>query len=275
MADFAAALDRWLSGAEGTSSRDLEGGTRTVRVGRTAVEMVPVAAGKFMMGSEDQQNEQPRRLVRITKPFLIGAYAVTQALYETLVGHRPLSVFWGCDEFPVDSVSWFDAITFCNLLSASERLDPYYEIGTEGKVGRLGGQGYRLPTEAEWEYACRAGSGALYCFGDDTAELTRYAWFDQNSEKSLHKVGTLMPNAFGLYDMHGNVWEWCWDWYGRYSDAGGDADPVGPATGSERILRGGSWNSVEEWLRSSSRNGFDPQSGLYYFGFRVARDVLT
>ena len=130
----------------------------------------------------------------------------------------------------MEKVSWDDAIAFCNKLSEREGLKPYYQFGTGAYSP--GGDGYRLPTEAEWEYACRAGSTTRYSFGDDAASLGEFAWFDSNSDSKTHPVGQKQPNAWGLYDMHGNVWEWCWDWYeSYYYRQSPDVDPVGPSRG--------------------------------------------
>jgi formylglycine-generating enzyme required for sulfatase activity len=246
--------------------------------GRHRVKLARIPAGEFVMGSLDDESERPTRGVRIGLPFLLGVYPVTQAQYAAITGSAPLSLFRGRDDHPVDTISWLDAVRFCNLLSASDGLKPYYEIRPDGRVQERGGTGYRLPTEAEWEYACRAGSEASFHFGDEAEDLVRYAWYQRNSESSTHSVGKLLPNGFGLHDMHGNVWEWCWDWYAPYpSRSPGDGspllDPRGPAEGRERVLRGGSWNADIHQLRSAARNSYDPEEPLWYFGFRLARSL--
>ncbi len=129
---------------------------------------------------------------------------------------------------------------------------------------------YRLPTEAEWEYACRAGSTTAYSFGDSSSQLSNYAWHEGNSQRKTHPVGKKRPNPWGLYDMYGNVWEWCQDWYGDYP-SGPATDPIGPSTGSRRVLRGGSWYNSPSYCRSASRGGHTPDARRIYYGFRVVR----
>ncbi len=153
----------------------------------------------------------------------------------------------------MEQVSWDDAQEFLGKLNLMEKTNTY-----------------RLPTEAEWEYACRAGSTTRFCFGDEEAELEDYAWYEENSEGKTHPVGQKQPNAWGLYDMHGNVWEWCQDWYGDYP-AGPVTDPRGPDTGEYRVLRGGSWGNDSRNLRSAVRDYNNPDFRHYNFGFRVAR----
>lgn len=216
-----------------------------------------IPAGEFMMGSPDLDkdadgDEKPSHRVRITKAFYLGATEVTQGQYKQIV-QNPSHFKWS-DDLPVEMVSWNDAVWFCNKLSEREKLEPYYEIGSD-KVMINGGPGYRLPTEAEWEYACRAGTTTRYSFGDDGRRLDEYAWVGENQ---THSVGQKRANAFGLHDMHGNVWEWCWDQCDhRYNP---------------RVIRGGSWNDDARHARSAARGGPAPDNRLNYLGFRVARD---
>ena len=195
--------------------------------------------------------EKPQHKVRITKPFYLGRDRSDPGAVRESDGEEPKLFLkdrtrfgqgQGMDtsNFPVEKVSWDDAVEFCKKLSAKE------------------GQTYRLPTEAEWEYACRAGSKTRYCFGDDESLLGEYAWFgEQRSEGGTHPVGEKKPNAWGLYDMHGNVWEWCQDWYDEdyYAKSPKD-DPTGPATGSYRVDRGGGWSSLAWSCRSSYRGRY-------------------
>ncbi len=184
--------------------------------------------GKFLMGSSDDAieanpDERPEHRVRITRPFYLGIYEVTQAQYKAVTGRNPghfSATGGGADrvggqltpDFPVENVSWFDAIGFCNKLSEKERKKPFYKVdGADVRVPDWNGQGYRLPTEAEWEHACRAGTSTVFSFGNKRTQSQEYGWFAENSEQRTHRVGQKRPNPFGLYDVHGNVWEWCWD----------------------------------------------------------------
>jgi formylglycine-generating enzyme required for sulfatase activity/serine/threonine protein kinase len=232
-----------------------------------------IPAGDFLMGSPDsdrdaQDEEKPRHRVRITRPFYLGTTEVTQGQYRAVTGKNPSSNR-GSDDLPVEELTWNAAITFCNKLSAKEGLTPYFQSGTGAPSG---GDGYRLPTEAEWEYACRAGSLSRFSFGDDEASLGEYAWVDGSSGNKTHPVGQKRPNAWGLYDMHGNVPEWCGDWYeSRYYSQSPSADPIGPSQAAVRVYRGGWCYNVPRDCRSAfrGRDAPDDQSGGP--GFRVAR----
>ncbi len=186
--------------------------------GGVTMHMVLIRPGKFMMGEYQDRHE-----VTISKPFYMGVTEVTQAQYEAVMGTNP-SKFKGATN-PVEMVAWNDATDFCKKLSAKTR------------------RAVRLPTEAEWEYACRAGTQTAFSFGDDPSALGEYAWYENNSKKMPHPVGQKKPNAWGLYDMYGNVWEWCADWFGDYPK-GPATDPSGPASGKLRAVRGG---VVEPW----------------------------
>jgi len=249
-----------------------------------------IPAGEFFMGSPDdaieaEKEEQPSHRVRISKPFYLGVCEVTQAEYEAVMGNNPSwlsangdgkdrAAGQSTDLFPVENVSWLDAIQFCNRLSEKEGKKPFYEIdGNDIRVPDWDGQGYRLPTEAEWEYACRANASTptRFSFGDNPVELGVYGWFDGNSEQRTHPVSQKRPNGFGLYDMHGNVWEWCWDWYGGgyYNQSPAD-DPTGPSGASDRVIRGGSWRITPRDCRSARRRGLAPASRYNTQGFRLA-----
>ena len=207
-----------------------------------------VPAGMFMMGEGDEAHE-----VTLTKSFKIGVHEVTQAQYEQVMGVNP-SKFKGADN-PVENVSWEDAVEFCRRLS---------ELPAEKEAGNV----YRLPSEAQWEYACRAGTTTEYSFGDDDSDLGDYAWFRENSSNRTHPVGDKLPNAWGLYDMHGNVLEWCQDWYGDYP-SGSVTDPSGATSGSYRVIRGGCWLYPAEGCRSAYRFWDFPSSRSSSSGFRV------
>jgi formylglycine-generating enzyme required for sulfatase activity len=242
-----------------------------------------IPAGEFEMGSpysdrKVHDDERPEHKVQITRPFCIGVYAVTQGQYRAVTGKNP-SRFRGLDDHPVERVSWNEAIAFCNSLSERACLKPYYR-SPSGEV--TGGDGYRLPTEAEWEYACRAGSTARYSFGDDATNLGEYAWHSDNSGNKTHPVGQKRPNAFGLYDMEGNVCEWCQDHYDpAYYEQSPAFDPDGPSPATRwrvmarwapiRVVRGGGWSNPSEFCRSAIRGASRPGGRLDYVGFRVAR----
>ena len=250
-----------------------------------------IPAGEFLMGSpgdaiEAEKDEKPQHRVRITKPFYLGVSEVTQGQYEAVMGNNPsrFSANGGgkdrvagqsTDQYPVEMVSWLDAVQFCNKLSEMERKKPFYEIdGKETRVPDWNGQGYRLPTEAEWEYACRANASTptRFSFGDSMAELGLHGWFDGNSEQRTHPVGQKRSNGFGLYDMHGNVWEWCWDWYGDgYYNRSAADNPIGPVGASYRVYRGGGWSDGPRLARSALRSRRAPGFRNGVLGFRLAR----
>jgi formylglycine-generating enzyme required for sulfatase activity len=220
---------------------------------KTGMRLRLIPAGEFDMGSPDREqyrfvDEGPLHRVTISKPFYMGKFEVTQAQWKALMGNNPGN--WQGDNLPVEEVSWLDAQEFL----------------------RKAGEGFRLPTEAEWEYACRAGSKARWGFGDDQAKLVDYAWYIENSDTKTHEVGTKKPNAFGLYDMHGNVYEWCSDWYGEkyYEECkSGVTDPAGPANGEARVCRGASWAHCFISARCADREKFKPEVKNNYIGLRV------
>ena len=232
------------------------------------MKMVLIPAGQFIMGSPEsdpnaKDNEKPPHLVQITRPFCLGVYAVTQEQYERVMGFNP-SRFQGNPNRPVESVSWDDAQEFCHRLSA---------LPEEETAGHM----YRLPTEAEWEYACRAGSTTRYSFGASAEGLGDYTWWATNSNAMTHPVGEKKPNTWGLHDMHGNVDEWCADWYGSdYYGQSSPDDPTGPSSGASRVLRGGAFaDGAPISFRCAYRGSFHPDGGGFYvgIGFRVARTL--
>jgi formylglycine-generating enzyme required for sulfatase activity len=223
-----------------------------------------VPPGTFTMGSPATEqdrlgDEGPQTVVTLTKGFWMGKYEVTQGEYLAVVGGNP-SRFTGDPNRPVEQLSWTDATNYCARLTAQERA-----------AGRLpAGWAYRLPTEAEWEYAARAGTTTRFSYGDDPGygQLGGYAWYLSNSGGTTHPVGEKQPNPWGLYDMSGNVWEWCSDWYATYP-GGSVTDPVGPGSGSFRVLRGGGCYVGGLDCRSANRDDLAPDFRRYYVGFRA------
>ena len=230
--------------------------------------LVPIPAGTFMMGSpadESRRNDkETQHKVTITKPFYMQTMEVTQGQWKAVMGTEP----WkgkGCvkegPDYPVSYVIWDDAVAFCKKLSEKE------------------GKTYRLPTDAEWEYACRAGTKTTWSFGNDEKVLGDYAWYRENAadivgERHPHQVGLKKPNAFGLYDMHGNVSEYCHDYYERdYYKQSPEQDPQGPASGSYHVLRNGAWNFITRSTRSAWRRSGLRDIRMNNIGFRLVREL--
>ena len=227
--------------------------------GARELEMVAIPPGEFQMGSPSQEkdrysNEGPQHQVRLTKPFWLGRYEVTQAQWKAVMGSNSNPSYFKGDNLPVEQVSWNDCQSFVEKLNA------------------LGQGTFRLPTEAEWEYVCRAGMTTRFYWGDDSSysQVGKYAWYVENSGLQTHPVGEKEPNAWGLYDMSGNVWEWCEDWYGAYS-GGLEVDPKGQESGETRVLRGGIWSFGPRLLRSAYRSSNGLVARHHYVGFRLAR----
>jgi formylglycine-generating enzyme required for sulfatase activity len=236
--------------------------------------MVRLPGGNFTMGSpitEAGRNDDETQHQVTVQAFWIGQYEVTQAEYQALMKTNP-SNFKG-DKLPVESVSWYDAVDYCNARSLAESLTPAYTVNGVNVTWDRTANGYRLPTEAEWEYACRAGAATAWHTGNaDNDALKAAAWYSANSTSTTHTTGQKQPNAWRLYDMHGNVWEWCWDIYGAYP-RGAQSNPAGAAFESgNRVLRGGSWYHSARILRSACRNSFNPSGGYFIIGFRLARN---
>ena len=211
--------------------------------------MVAIKAGTFL---------RIRFPVTITRDYWIGKYEVTQGEFAAVLGRNP-SHFRGDLNRPVEKLSFFDASNYCATITLRER-----------EAGRLpAGYEYRLPSEGVWEYACRAGATNLYGFGDDASVAEQFAWTAENSDAATHPVGLKRPNAWGLFDTHGNVWEWCSDWFEPYP-AAPLTDPVGPATSKFKLFKGGGWNQDLEYGRASSRFMMSPSNGIHFVGFRLA-----
>jgi formylglycine-generating enzyme required for sulfatase activity len=213
-------------------------------------DSVPGGDDSFPNGSAPEDGERPARQVIISKPFYLGKFEVTQEQWQAVLGDDN-SDFPGQTN-PVENVSWEDVQVFIRKLNEKE-----------------GVQGYRLPTDAEWEYAAEAGARTAYFWGDDPADLGQYDWFYKNSQQTTHPVGKKKPNPWGLYDVYGNVMEWVEDWYGDY-EASAVTDPTGPASGNSRVIRGGSWLISAEFCRPACRGGHEPGSRRSDLGFRLA-----
>ena len=244
-----------------------------------SMEMLWCKPGTFTMGSpkieKNRDDDEPPHTVTFTSGFYLGKHEVTQSQWELVMGSNP-SWFKGADR-PVETVSWHDVISFCEKLTEQE-----------SKAGRLtSGMSYQLPTEAQWEYACRAGTKTPHAFGEASGELHRHGnYADRNTNfdlsdnahddgfKNTSPVGSYKPNGWGFHDMHGNVFEWCADWYGDYP-SGAARDPVGPAYGSSRVGRGGSRSHTAYHARSANRGSLVPAYGGYDFlGFRLCLRLI-
>jgi formylglycine-generating enzyme required for sulfatase activity len=252
---------------------------------------VLINGGTFTMGSAEDEagrsnNEGPQRQVTVAS-FFMGKYEITQKEFEELMGIN--NSFFKGDMLPVENVSWFEAVEYCNRRSKKEKLIPAYIISGSGDnltvVWDKKANGYRLPTEAEWEYACRAGTSTPFYTGNNIttkqANYNGFSPYDKNAKgvflEKTTPVGAFEPNPWGLYDMPGNVLEWCWDWYA--DSYGGGAvnasavNPAGAASGSFRIIRGGSWAGTARGVRSAFRGNNIPTAQNSYLGFRIARNV--
>ncbi|MCL2128941.1 MAG: SUMF1/EgtB/PvdO family nonheme iron enzyme [Treponema sp.] len=289
---------------------------QTLSIHISLIDMVWINPGKFTMGSPTSEpghnyngRDETQHQVTLTKGFFIGIYQVTQEQYTAVIGSNPsyfkiyslrfAAVGESGVKRPVEQVSWYDALVFCNRLSIKEGLTPAYSINGStnpdswGAVPTsnnatwnavivvAGSTGYRLPTEAQWEYACRAGTTTAFNNGNNdptnSTLVGQVAWYMNNSQTSMsygrgtHEVGLKKPNAWGLYDMHGNVWEWCWDWYGTYPTSA-QPDPAGASSGSIRVAHGGSWSYNAQYTRSAYRYYYgNPNVLSIDLGFRLVR----
>jgi formylglycine-generating enzyme len=235
-----------------------------------------VKAGTFTMGSPagegGRRNDEKQHGVRISRDFYMSKYEVTQGQWEAVMGNNPSDKDYGIGErYPVNRVSWYDAIEYCNKRSRLEGLTPVYTHNGEHVTWNKNANGYRLPTEAEWEYAARGGHVAkgyhIYAGSDSIDEV---AWYKNTSGGKTHPVGEKQANELGIHDMSGNVYEWCWDSYTGYPD-GSVSDPTGPESPGNRVTRGGSWGLLARLCRSAFRSYGPQEYSSRSIGFRVAR----
>jgi formylglycine-generating enzyme required for sulfatase activity len=239
----------------------------------SGVEMVHIAGGRFTMGDDKEIDARPHEV--FVSSFYIDKRLVTQEEYQKVMGKNPSR--WKGNRNPVEQVRWSDAVKYCNARSRLEGLEPCYDL--EAWECNFDANGYRLPTEAEWEYACRAGTKTTFFFGNSPSQLKSYAWFDENSAGKPHPVGQKRPNPWGLYDMCGNVWEWCNDFYKvDYYQESPEEDPKGPKTGETKVVRGGAWKFSADSCRSGYRYNEDPGYvdacfGYDIYGFRCVRNA--
>jgi formylglycine-generating enzyme required for sulfatase activity len=221
----------------------------------TAVALIPISNMVLIKAGTFMRMKYP---VTLTRDFWLGKYEVTQGEYLGLLGKNP-SHFTGDTNRPVEKVTYYEAEGYCQELTRREQ-----------KAGHLPSDyAYRLPTEAEWEYACGAGTTNLFYFGNSADEAGTYAWTVENADGTTHPVGQKQPNRLGLYDMHGNVWEWCSDWFAPYP-AAPLTDPKGASPSKFKVFRGGGWNQAVEFARTRNRFMMAPSNGIHFVGFRVA-----
>jgi len=251
-----------------------------------AGNLVLIDGGKFIMGSPagetGREGNERQREVTVSS-FFMGKFELSQAEYEKLMGKNP-SFFKGAN-LPVEQISWFEAVEFCNALSVKEGFAPAYTISGSASKQTVqwdhAANGYRLPTEAEWEYACRAGTTTPFNTGDNlTSEQANYDanrpyknFPEGTSRQETMPVGSFLPNPLGLYDMHGNVGEWCWDWNSVYHVEPDLFNPTGAASGLYRVFRGGAWNLSANFTRTARRGGANPVSRWAHIGIRLVRNV--
>jgi formylglycine-generating enzyme required for sulfatase activity len=258
-----------LQGCNRKAPNDTPGESKT----ESGVEMVLLPGGRFTMGDENDVDAKPHQVV--ISSFYIDKYPVTQEEYQKVMGKNPSR--WKAGTNPVEQVRWSDAVRYCNARSRLEGLQPCYDLQTW--ECNFNANGYRLPTEAEWEYACRAGTKTTFFFGNSPSKLGSYAWFDENSGGKPKPVGQKRPNPWGLYDMYGNVWEWCNDFYKvDYYHESPEENPKGPKTGETKVVRGGAWKFSTESCRSGYRYNENPGYvdacfGYDIYGFRCVRNA--
>lgn len=248
----------------------LEKGKNVILSGVEGDNLIFVQGGTFQMGSNEYDNEKPIHSVTVSD-FYIGKTEVTQKEWKEVMGSNPSN--WKGDNLPVEKVSWYDAVEFCNKKSDKEGLTRCYTGSGKNTKCNFSANGYRLPTEAEWEYASSGGSRTARYKYSGSNNINDVAWYSSNSNSKTHSVGTKQANELGIYDMSGNVWEWCNDWYHKnYYSKSPTSDPKGADSGSSRVLRGGSWNYYDFYCPTAYRFNFYPDNCYYYNGFRISRN---
>jgi formylglycine-generating enzyme required for sulfatase activity len=226
--------------------------------------MIQIAGGKFMMGDKDEADAPPHEVT--ISAFLMDKHLITQGQFQKVMSTNPSR--WKGENNPVEQLRWSDAVKFCNKRSELEGLYPCYDLKT--LKCNFDANGYRLPTEAEWEYACRAGGTTAYFFGDTAGKLGDYAWFEKNSGAKPRPVGQKKPNPWGLYDICGNVWEWCNDFYKvDYYKESPRENPRGPEAGKNKVLRGGAFRFSADNCRSGYRYNENPGYADVCFGYDI------
>lgn len=282
--------NRWAKGSVSESQPETKKENsnmkdKNYRVREVNFTMKPIAAVTgTVLGDKEQSNNQ-EHTVNLSA-YYIGETEVTQELWQAVMGNNP-SHFTSSKKNPVESISWYDSIVFCNELTQkvsglgiSEcvyyRDTSFSAIYTAADAVsstvphiKWDAKGFRLPTEAEWEYAAMGGQYHKYAGTDNETELTEYAWYKVNSDNMTHEVGTKKANKYGLYDMSGNVWEWCWDWYSSSTPASGQTDPQGASFGSRRVLRGGGWDFGADSCKRTNRGSYDPGNRYNIHGLRL------
>jgi formylglycine-generating enzyme required for sulfatase activity len=258
-----------LAGCDRSAPNDAPNEIRT----KSGIVMVQLPGGRFIMGDESEVDAQPHEVY--VSAFYIDKCLVTQEEYQRVMGDNPSR--WKASMNPVEQVRWSDAARYCNARSRLEGLQSCYDLKTW--ECNFDADGYRLPTEAEWEYACRAGTKTTYFFGNDSSKLRDYAWFEENSGGRPRPVGQKLPNPWGLYDVHGNVWQWCNDFYKvDYYQESPQENPRGPNIGDNKVVRGGAWKFSAQTCRSGYRYNEDPGYadvcfGYDIYGFRCVRGL--
>ena len=246
-------------------------------------DLIKIQGGTFKMGSKDSDgladvDEQKEHTVNLNT-FEISKFEVTVWEWKQFIKDNkmkmPVKPTWGWqDNYPINGVTWNEAIAYCNWLSKKEKLQPVYTKKGPNFICNFKANGYRLPTEAEWEFAAKGGASSKSFKYSGSNNLDDVAWHKNKSKGTPHTIGTKLPNELGLYDMSGNVWEWCWDWYNKdfYKQEKGE-NPRGPEMGDRRSVRGGSWDSQPNYVRPANRISTEPNKTHEFYGFRVARTI--